>query len=66
LSKNGWIRQRTGHDVEMTTLSFKDGDQLLARAQTRTVYPIVVLTAEGVPTVCLQPTFPVGAATACH
>ena len=43
LSKNGWIRQRTGHDAEMATLSFKDGDQLLAMAQTRTVYPIVVL-----------------------
>jgi len=47
LSKNGWIRQRTGHDVEMTTLSFKDGDQLLAMAQTRTVYPIVVLDSGG-------------------
>jgi len=47
LSKNGWIRQRTGHEVDMNTLSFKDGDQLLAIAQTRTAYPIVVLDSGG-------------------
>ncbi len=47
LSKNGWIRQRTGHEVDMGTLSFKDGDQLLAIAQTRTTYPVVVLDSGG-------------------
>lgn len=47
LSKNGWIRQRTGHEVDMTTLSFKDGDQLLAIEQTRTTYPVVVLDSGG-------------------
>ena len=47
LSKNGWIRQRTGHEVDMSTLSFKDGDQLLAIAQTRTAYPVVVLDSGG-------------------
>ncbi|MDP3281825.1 MAG: DNA topoisomerase IV subunit A [Nitrosomonas sp.] len=47
LSKNGWIRQRTGHEVDMNTLSFKDGDQLLAIAQTRTAYPVVVLDSGG-------------------
>lgn len=47
LSKNGWIRQRTGHEVDMGTLSFKDGDQLLAIAQTRTAYPVVVLDSGG-------------------
>ncbi len=43
LSKNGWIRQRSGHEVDIDTLSFKDGDQLLAVGQTRTTYPVVVL-----------------------
>ena len=43
LSKNGWIRQRSGHEVNLDTLSFKDGDQLLAIEQTRTAYPVVVL-----------------------
>ena len=47
LSKNGWIRQRTGHEVDMSTLSFKDGDQLLSIAQTRTAYPVVVLDSGG-------------------
>ncbi len=47
LSKNGWIRQRTGHEVDMNTLSFKDGDQLLAIGQTRTTYPVVVLDSGG-------------------
>ncbi len=43
LSKNGWVRQRSGHEVDINTLSFKDGDQLLAISQTRTAYPIVVV-----------------------
>ncbi len=47
LSKNGWIRQRTGHEVDISTLSFKDGDQLLAIGQTRTTYPVVVLDSRG-------------------
>jgi topoisomerase IV subunit A len=47
LSRNGWIRQRSGHDLDMTTLSFKDGDGLLAIAQTRTVHPVVVLDGGG-------------------
>lgn len=64
LSKNGWIRQRTGHEVDMNTLSFKDGDQLLAIAQTRTAYPVVVLDSGVVPTACLRRIFPVAAAMA--
>lgn len=47
LSKNGWIRQRTGHEVDLNTLSFKNGDQLLAIVQTRTAYPVVVLDSGG-------------------
>ncbi len=47
LSKNGWIRQRTGHEVDANTLSFKDGDQLLAIEQTRTAYPIIILDSGG-------------------
>lgn len=47
LSRNGWIRQRTGHDIDINTLSFKDGDQLLAIEHTRTTYPVVVLDSGG-------------------
>lgn len=47
LSKNGWIRQRTGHEVDIDTLSFKDGDQLLAIEETRTAYSVVMLDSGG-------------------
>ncbi|SFL24678.1 DNA topoisomerase IV subunit A [Nitrosomonas aestuarii] len=47
LSKNGWIRQRTGHEINIDILSFKDGDQLLAIEKTRTVFPVVVLDSGG-------------------
>ena len=47
LSKNGWIRQRTGHDVDMNTLTFKDGDSLLAIQQSRTTYPVVLVDSGG-------------------
>ena len=47
LSKNGWIRQRSGHEVDMANLSFKDGDRLLSFDKTRTVYPCVVVDTTG-------------------
>jgi topoisomerase-4 subunit A len=47
LSANGWIRQRTGHDVDPATLAFKDGDSLLAIQKTRSVHPIVVVDSGG-------------------
>ncbi len=47
LSNNGWIRQRTGHEVNIDTLSFKDGDQLLSIEKTRTAYPVVILDSGG-------------------
>jgi topoisomerase-4 subunit A len=47
LSANGWIRQRTGHDVDPATLAFKDGDGLLAIQKTRSVHPIVVVDSGG-------------------
>jgi topoisomerase-4 subunit A len=47
LSRNGWIRQRAGHDVDMAVLSFKDGDGLLAIEKTRTVHPVVVVDSSG-------------------
>ncbi len=47
LSANGWIRQRGGHDIDLATLSFKDGDSLLSMAQTRTVHPVVILDSAG-------------------
>lgn len=47
LSRNGWIKQRSGHDMDTSTLSFKDGDSLMTIVKTRTVHPIVVIDTEG-------------------
>ena len=47
LSRNGWIRSRTGHGVESGSLTFKDGDGLLALSETRTVRPVILLDSDG-------------------
>lgn len=47
LSKNGFIRTRTGHGIDPASLAWKDGDGPLAVVETRTVNPIVVLDSEG-------------------
>lgn len=47
LSRNGWIRARSGHGVDTATLTFKDGDSLLAMAETRTVRPVILLDGNG-------------------
>jgi topoisomerase-4 subunit A len=46
-SRNGFLRTRTGHGVDATTLSWKEGDGPLAVIETRTVHPIVLLAANG-------------------
>ncbi|MBS4095526.1 MAG: DNA topoisomerase IV subunit A [Sulfuricella sp.] len=47
LSKNGFIRCRTGHGIDKSTLSWKDGDGELSIAETRTVHPVILLDALG-------------------
>lgn len=47
LSKNGWIRQRQGHGIDLATINFKDGDSLLAALETRTIHPVVLLDSGG-------------------
>jgi topoisomerase-4 subunit A len=46
-SRNGFLRTRTGHGVDATTLSWKEGDGPLAILETRTVHPIVLVGANG-------------------
>ncbi|HRA24098.1 MAG TPA: DNA topoisomerase IV subunit A, partial [Usitatibacteraceae bacterium] len=46
-SRNGFLRTRTGHGVDATTLSWKEGDGPLAVIETRTVHPIVLVAASG-------------------
>jgi topoisomerase-4 subunit A len=47
LSQKGWIRARTGHNLDLATLSFKDGDGLLQTLECKTTDPVIVLAASG-------------------
>src|SRR6267378_1507938 len=47
LSRKGWIRARTGHGVDLSTLTFKDGDALLQTLECKTTDPVIVLAASG-------------------
>lgn len=47
LSRKGWIRARTGHNLDTSSLTFKDGDSLHVVLETRTIYPILLLDSQG-------------------
>lgn len=47
LSKQGWIRSRQGHDVDLANLSWKPADSQLIVLQTRTVNQIILLDTNG-------------------
>ncbi|AQR66308.1 DNA topoisomerase IV subunit A [Aquaspirillum sp. LM1] len=47
VSRNGWIRARSGHHVDTSTLTFKDGDAFGQVVETRTIHPVVVLDSRG-------------------
>jgi topoisomerase-4 subunit A len=46
-SRKGWVRARQGWGVDPTTLSFKEGDELLTLIQCRTVDPVIFLDSKG-------------------
>jgi topoisomerase IV subunit A len=47
VSRNGWLRSRQGHEFDISTLSFKEGDSLLGAFRTRTTATIVILDSNG-------------------
>ncbi|HEU4441380.1 MAG TPA: DNA topoisomerase IV subunit A, partial [Burkholderiales bacterium] len=47
LSQKGWIRARGGHALDLTSLTFKDGDALLQTLECRTTTDVSVLAASG-------------------
>src|SRR3954470_18026166 len=47
LSRKGWIRARTGHGLDLSTLTFKEGDALGATLECKTTDSVVVLAASG-------------------
>jgi topoisomerase-4 subunit A len=46
-SKKGWVRARQGWEVEAASLSFKEGDSLMALIRCRTVDPVIFLDSKG-------------------
>src|SRR5678816_2895467 len=47
LSRNGFVRSRSGHGIDRAALTWKEGDGPLAIVETRTVHPIVLFGANG-------------------
>jgi topoisomerase-4 subunit A len=47
LSKKGWIRARSGHGVDMDSVSFKDGDARCLELECKTTDAIAVLASSG-------------------
>src|SRR5689334_6634689 len=47
LSRKGWIRARTGHGLDVTTLTFKEGDALAQTLECKTTDTVTVLAGSG-------------------
>jgi topoisomerase IV subunit A len=47
LSKKGWMRARTGHNLDVGTLTFKDGDGLLQTLECKTTDAVILLAESG-------------------
>ncbi len=47
ISKKGWLRSRSGHGLDVGSLTFKDGDGLLQRWEVRSPDTLVVLDHQG-------------------
>jgi topoisomerase-4 subunit A len=47
LSRNGFLRSRSGHGIDRSALGWKEGDAELAIRETRTVHPVVLFGANG-------------------
>jgi topoisomerase-4 subunit A len=47
LSEKGWVRAAKGHDIDATTLSYREGDALLATAKGRSTQQVAFLDSAG-------------------
>lgn len=47
ISKKYWVRSRQGHDLDLSNLTFKDGDGLLAKFECRTTDNCIVICDNG-------------------
>ena len=47
VSKNGWVRTRQGHGIDPASIGYKTGDFPWFVAESRTVWPLVVIDSHG-------------------
>ena len=47
LSKNGWVRSRQGHGIDPDSITYKAGDFPMLVAESRTVWPLIVIDTKG-------------------
>lgn len=47
LSEKGWIRSRVGHGLDLSQISFKEGDGLKQVLEGRSIWSLVVLDSMG-------------------
>src|SRR5204862_4256115 len=47
VSRNGFLRSRSGHGIDRAALTWKEGDAPLAIVETRPIYPIIAMGANG-------------------
>jgi topoisomerase-4 subunit A len=47
ISKNGWVRSRQGHGIDPAGITYKTGDFPWMVAETRTVWPLIVIDSNG-------------------
>jgi topoisomerase-4 subunit A len=47
LSEKGWLRQRQGHGIDLSALSFKEGDKLFVAIECRSPDAVILLGSDG-------------------
>ena len=47
LSKQGWLRSRVGHGLDLGQTTFKEGDDLLYAIEGRSIWPVVFMDEQG-------------------
>jgi len=47
ISKNGWVRSRQGHGIDPAGITYKTGDFPWLLAETRTIWPLIVIDSNG-------------------
>jgi topoisomerase-4 subunit A len=47
LSQNGWVRTRQGHGIDPNAIGYKTGDYPYLVAESRTVWPLVLIDTQG-------------------